>query len=213
MRKQIILWGLLIAVLSVAETSAQIKIGVKGGLNLSNVAIKGTYDGYSINSRAGFFVGPTALIATPVKGLELDASLLFDQRGVETETPGLLPGPSYKTTTTRSQIAIPVNIRYNMISGNKATLFAFAGPQFDINVGKKENKLDYGDFVFNKSSFSVNAGIGLMIFQHVQIAANYNVVCGKDAGIWINRQLDTNDNRQVKKSRFNAWQFSIGYYF
>ncbi len=213
MKKQVLFLGLLIALLSVAETSAQIKIGVKGGLNLSNVAIKGASDGYSINSRAGFFVGPTALVATPVKGLELDASLLFDQRGVETETPGLLPGPSYKTTTTRSQIAIPVNIRYNLISGNKATLFAFAGPQFDINVGKKENKLDYGDFVFNKSSFSVNAGIGLMISQHVQIAANYNVVCGKDAGIWINRQLDTKDNRQVKKSRFNAWQFSVGYYF
>jgi hypothetical protein len=39
--KKYLFLGLLIALLSVAETSAQIKIGVKGGLNLSIVAIKG----------------------------------------------------------------------------------------------------------------------------------------------------------------------------
>ena len=209
MRKIVLLLGLFVVLLSVTESSAQIKYGVKGGLNLSSVGFD--EDVYSINNRAGFFVGPTVLMATPIKEIELDASLLFDQRGVETETPDLDTGHHYKTTTTLRQIALPVNLRYNLSPESHTRLFVFAGPQLGLNVGKKESELDNGDMVFDTFSFSMNVGIGMMLSQHIQVSANYNFVCGKNAGIWINRQLDS--GRQVNKSRFNAWQFSVGYYF
>ena len=196
--------------LSVTASPAQIRLGVKGGVNLANVAISDA-SSYSIESRVGFFAGPTALIAIPVKGFELDASLLFDQRGVETMSSGLIGGRAFWTTTTQHQIAIPVNVRYNLTSGEGTRLFVFTGPQLGINIGKRENETDYGTFVFNKSSFSINTGIGLLFSQHFQVSASYNVVCGKNAEIWINRQWGI--GRQVNKSRFNAWQFSVGYYF
>ena len=211
MKRIITFWGLIIALLlSVTESSAQIRFGVKGGVNLANVAISDA-SSYSIESRVGFFAGPTASMTIPVKGLELDASLLFDQRGVETETPLLMGGRNYKTTTTQHQITIPVNVRYNLTSGEGTRLFVFAGPQFGINIGKRESETDYGTFVFNKSSFSINAGVGILFARHFQVSANYNVVCGKNAEIWINRQWGI--GQQVNKSRFNAWQFSVGYYF
>ena len=211
MKRIITFWGLIIALLlSVTASPAQIRFGVKGGVNLANVAISDA-SSYSIKSRVGFFAGPTALIAIPVKGFELDASLLFDQRGVETETPDLSGGRTFWTTTTQHQITIPVNVRYNLTSGEGTRLFIFAGPQLGINIGKRENETDYGTFVFNKSSFSINTGIGLLFSQHFQVSASYNVVCGKNAEIWINRQWGI--GRQVNKSRFNAWQFSLGYYF
>jgi len=211
MKRIITFWGLITALLlSVTESSAQIRFGVKGGVNLANVAISDA-SSYSIESRVGFFAGPTALIAIPVKGFELDASLLFDQRGVETETPDLSGGRTFWTTTTQHQITIPVNVRYNLTSGEGTRLFIFAGPQLGINIGKRENETDYGTFVFNKSSFSINTGIGLLFSQHFQVSASYNVVCGKNAEIWINRQWGI--GRQVNKSRFNAWQFSVGYDF
>lgn len=209
MRKIVLLLGLFIGLLSVTESSAQIKYGVKGGLNLSSVGFD--EDVYSINNRAGFFVGPTVLMATPIKEIELDASLLFDQRGVETETSDLQGGRPYKTTTTQRQIAIPFNLRYNLSPESNTRLYVFAGPQLGLNVGKKESELDNGDIVFDTFSFSMNIGIGMMLSQRIQVSANYNFVCGKNAGIWINRQLDS--GRQVNKSRFNAWQFSVGYYF
>ena len=196
--------------LSVTASPAQIRFGIKGGVNLANVAISDA-SSYSIKSRVGFFAGPTALMTMPVKGLELDASLLFDQRGVETETPDLSGGRTFWTTTTQHQITIPVNVRYNLTSGEGTRLFIFAGPQLGINIGKRENETDYGTFVFNKSSFSINTGIGLLFSQHFQVSASYNVVCGKNAEIWINRQWGI--GRQVNKSRFNAWQFSVGYDF
>ena len=209
MRKIVLLLGLFVVLQSVTESSAQIKYGVKGGLNLSNIGFD--EDVYSINNRAGFFVGPTVLMATPIKEIELDASLLFDQRGVETETSDLQGGRPYKTTTTQRQIAIPINLRYNLSPESNTRLFVFAGPQLGLNVGKKESELDYGDMVFDTFSFSMNVGIGMRLSQHIQVSANYNFVCGKNAGIWNNRQWDS--GQQINKSRFNAWQFSVGYYF
>ena len=165
----------------------------------------------SISNRNGFFIGPTALMSTPIKRLDIDASLLFDQRGVETKSIDLVGGRPYKTTTTQQQLVLPVNARYNLISGKSASLFVFAGPQLGINIGKRENKTDHGSFVFNRASFSINAGAGLLLARHIQVSANYNIVCKKNAETWVNR--NTSYANETGRSRFHAWQFSIGYYF
>ena len=221
MRRIVLLLGVLSAFLSVTESSAQIKYGVKGGLNLSDVVIMDTWrgsmggsekdKGVSISNRAGFFIGPTALLSTPLKRLDIDASLLFDQRGVETMSISLDGGHAFKTTTTQQQLSIPVNARYNLILGKGAKLFVFAGPQLGINIGKRENELDHGSFVFNRASLSINAGAGLLLARHIQISANYNIVCKKNAEKWINR--NTSYAKETGRSRFHAWQFSVGYYF
>ena len=218
MRRIILLLVVLATFLSVTESSAQIKYGVKGGLNLSDVVIMDTWRGsseknqsISISNRNGFFIGPTALMSTPLKRLDIDASLLFDQRGVETMSIDLVGGRPYKTTTTQQQLVLPVNARYNLISGKSASLFVFAGPQLGINIGKRENKTDHGSFVFNRASFSINAGAGLLLARHIQVSANYNVVCKKNAETWVNR--NTSYANETGRSRFHAWQFSVGYYF
>lgn len=213
MNRRIYIWAMLIALLSVTKSMAQIKFGAKGGVNLPNVTINDDPQaGRVINNRVGFFVGPTALIDLPVKNFALDAAILFDQRGAEIMSPHEIGGGHpYYTTTTQRQMTIPLNARYNLTSGEKARLFIFAGPQLSINVGKKENKIDTGVFVFDKSALSINAGIGLLLFQHLQLSANYNAVCKKNAEIW--NATNVSWANPLNRSRFNAWQFSIGYYF
>ena len=218
MRRLFLLLGALATFLSVTDSSAQIKYGVKGGLNLSDVVIMDTWRGssekdpnISVRNRSGFFIGPTALLSTPLKRLDIDASLLFDQRGVETMSFLLDGGRPYKTTTTQQQLVLPVNARYNLISGKSVSLFVFAGPQLGINIGKRENKTDHGSFVFNRASFSINAGAGLLLARHIQVSAHYNVVCKKNAETWVN--WNTSYSKETGRSRFHAWQFSVGYYF
>ena len=203
---------MLLALVSVTTSTAQIKFGVKGGVNLPNVTINDTPPSQRVvNNRVGFFIGPTTLIDLPVKNLALDAAIMYDQRGVETKNPDMIGGRIYFTTTTQRQMTIPLNARYSLTSGEKARLFVFAGPQLSINVGKKENKIDDGVFVFDKSALSINAGIGLLLYQHLQFSANYNAVFKKNAEIWNATNVSwAHPNR---RSRFNAWQFSIGYYF
>ena len=147
----------VILCLTATRSFGQIEFGVRGGLNLSNVSISSRTlePDYNIDSRAGFFIGPTALLQTSLKGLEFDVSALYDQRGVDTESKGLLGGFQYKTTTTHKQISVPVNVRYHLLRNNRAGLYLFVGPQLGINVGQKENIIDSGVIVFNDASFSI----------------------------------------------------------
>ena len=56
MKRIITFWGLIIALLlSVTASPAQIRFGVKGGVNLANVAISDA-SSYSIESRVGLFL-------------------------------------------------------------------------------------------------------------------------------------------------------------
>ena len=54
-------------------------------------------------------------------------------------------------------------------------------------------------------------GAGLLLARHFQISANYNAICKKNADIWNSRNMDY--SHEMDRSRFHAWQFSIGYYF
>ena len=188
---------------------AQVKFGVKGGVNLTSVSFKQGH--YSEKNKAGFFIGPTALVPLPVKGVALDASILFDQRGVSVSSPGLTGSRIYETTVTHRQFIVPINARYQLELSSQIGLLFLAGPQLGITVGQKEKELDYGDWVEKKCTFSINAGLGLMLFQHLQLAANYNIACSKSSEIWINRIWGIGE--EVNSAHMNAWQISVSYYW
>ena len=81
---------------------------------------------------------------------------------------------------------------------------------------KKVEDLEFKNMLRNDSDrldavLSINAGAGLLLARHIQISANYNIVCKKNAEKWINR--NTSYAKETGRSRFHAWQFSIGYYF
>lgn len=213
MRERLLAISLTFFLLSATGAIAQVQFGAKGGLSVTNMLCSGSSaDNLAINNKLGFFFGPSALFTMPVKNLELEASLLYDQRAAGTRSKDLIGDRAYETMTTQRHAIIPVNIRYHILNGGQARFYLFAGPQLGVNMGKKVNEIDRGEIVFKPMSFSVNAGIGLFLSRHFQISANYNLVCGKSAGHWINYGLDT-ARREVGKIRYNAWKFSLGYYF
>lgn len=193
---------------SIATKAQQVKFGVKGGVNLSTLSFE-NHD-YDVHNKVGFFVGPTAKMSLPVKGLGLDASVLYDQRSGEAFLQ-IAGGQNYWTTIKRHHITVPINIRYDMGTRNFG-FFVFAGPQVGFNVGGSEpTRMDYGDWEPRSVVFGMNAGLGIMIIDHLQLSANYNLVFKKDADISINR--DNSDYRYVDTSKMNAWQLSLSYYF
>ena len=70
----------LLATMTVAA-QAQVKFGVKGGLNLTSMKL--SKDVVDKSNQAGFFIGPTINFILPVVGLGIDASALYDQRSAE----------------------------------------------------------------------------------------------------------------------------------
>ena len=145
-------------------------------------------------NNAGFYAGPTVKFTVPIIGLSFDASALYDQRTAKV-TEGDVEN-EYKQQT----IQIPINIRYGWGLSSLANVFLFAGPQFGFNVSKK-----YEDLSWKSSQFSVNVGIGATVLNHLEVKANYNVVCGKSASAVIDGFSGN--------SRYNAWQLGLAYYF
>ena len=146
---------MIVTMTAANNASAQIKFGLKGGVNVTDMSLNSSV--FDASNRTGFFVGPTIKVQLPLVGLGIDASALYDQREAKIKV-----GNTTTKETLRSQaINIPINLRY---------------------------------------------GWGL------SSTANYNVVCGKTSDATITEGLEQLTNKEVR-SRANAWQIALAYYF
>ena len=193
----------LLATMTVAA-QAQVKFGVKGGLNLTNMKFDNSIIDKS--NQTGFFIGPTLNFTLPVVGLGIDASALYDQRSAEVNDEKLK----------QQSIQIPINLRYGFGLGNTASIYIFAGPQFGFNVGDKKTNLvnEALDWRMKDSSLSANVGLGLMLLNHLQVSANYNIAMGTTGEFDILKDVPDAAWKQVTgKTKSNSWQLSFAYFF
>ena len=200
MKKLFTLVALIAATLVAVPAQAQFKFGLKGGLNVTDMSFSS--DVVEASNRAGFFIGPTVKFTLPIVGLGIDASALYDQREAE------LKGSDEKIK--QQAINIPINLRYDIGLGSLAAVYLAAGPQFGFNIGDKHQTLvqDVSEWKLNTSNFSVNVGLGVMLLSHLQIGANYNIVCGKTGEVTV-----FDGAKEAFRGRSNTWQVSAAYYF
>ena len=199
MKKFLTVVVLFAALMTAVPAKAEVKFGLKGGLNLTSMSLDESVINKS--NQAGFFIGPTLKFTLPVVGLGIDASALYDQRKAEVE------GVDVK----EQSIQIPVNLRYGIGLGSTASIYFFAGPQFGFNVGDKSIVSTAGEWTFNSSNLSANVGAGLMLLGHLQLSVNYNFGLGKTGEFEysINSIYKSGSNN----GRMNAWQIAATYYF
>ena len=184
---------MLMAVAFAMPSNAQIKFGVQAGLNVSNVTGVDDLKG-AIESRTGFFVGPTVKFTLPIVGLGIDASALYDQREGE-----VVEGNNKETLKAQS-IQIPINLRYGIGLGSVAEVFAFAGPQFGFNIGSNKKFEDIKqEWTLKSSNLSANVGLGLTVLSKLQ----------------AKKVTPLEGAKQVfnGSAKINTWQMSLAYFF
>ncbi len=208
MKKILSLVLMVAAFLFATSAHAQVKFGLKGGLDVTNMSLNNEV--FDASNRAGFFVGPMVKLTIPVVGLSFDAAALYDQKEAKVSVEG--DGTEYSTTMKQKSVNIPVNVRYGFGLSSLANVFLFAGPQWGINVGDKNFKWnESSSYSLKKSNFSVNVGAGVTLLNHLQVSANYNIACGKTADMtWSDASSAIVKNG---KSRNNSWQIALGYWF
>ena len=197
MKKILTIAVLFAALMTAVPAKAEVKFGVKGGLNLTSMSLDA--NAISKSNQAGFFIGPTFKFTIPIVGLGFDASALYDQRKAEVDN----------TSVKQQSIQIPINLRYGIGLGSTASIYFFAGPQFGFNVGDKDIKTDVGNWTFKSSNISANVGLGLMLLGHLQVSANYNFGLGKTGELTEN----TVPNQIKENGKLNAWQIGLTYFF
>lgn len=175
MRKNFLSMAVIVAAFAFALPSqAQVKLGVKAGLNVNSVSLKNVPDNIDEKNRNGFFAGLTADVTVPLVGLGADVSLLYDNRCV-----GLTDeGERYNKTL--HYISLPINAKYTIGFSSLASVYLATGPQFSWNVGDRNWK-DWGDtngWALKKSLFSWNVGLGATVLKHFRVGYNYNIGLG-----------------------------------
>ncbi|MBR2113698.1 MAG: porin family protein [Prevotella sp.] len=198
---------IVMAVAFAIPSQAQVSFGIQGGLNLTNISdFSLTAEGVenAIQSKAGFFVGPTIKFTLPIVGLGIDAAALYDQREAKTN------GETLKSQS----IQVPINVRYGIGLGSMAEIFAFAGPQFGFAIGDKTKELvnDAAKWTLKSSNLSANVGLGATILSKLQLKVNYNIALGKTGEVEIKDGV-TAPWKTITGAKANAWQVSASYYF
>ena len=203
MVRKVLLVALFALTLGVVEADAQLKLGVKGGMNLTDMRLNSKL--LDRENRRGFFFGPTLKLAIPLLPLGFDIAALYDQREMELED-----GEKTWSVTTK-QVNIPISARLTFGSSKSLAVFLFGGPQFGFSINTDQNIVDnYRSWKRNKSLFSINLGAGLLLGNTFQVSANYNIDCSKDGSVTIN---DVVDQLKEHNSKINAWQLAATIYF
>ncbi|MBI9068898.1 MAG: PorT family protein [Salinivirgaceae bacterium] len=188
-----------------SDTRKDLKIGIKGGLNLSNV-----YDtkseNYDANAKFGFVAG--GFLAIPLgQYLGFHPELLFSQKGCRAE--GTILGIDYEYTRTSNFIDVPLLIAFKPT----AQLALVAGPQYSYLL-KQKDEIKSGTFTdeqvteFDNDDLRRNT---LSFLGGIDINLN-NLVLGARVGWDI---TDNNGDGTTRDPRYkNVWyQATIGFAF
>ena len=201
-KKLFLLFAFAILLSSVA--SAQLRFGVKGGVNIATV--KFNKDVIDSENTTGFHIGPTIELggSTP---LSLDAAVLYSQKGFEYEN------ESFKN----DYVEVPINLKWKPIQLPFIVPYAAVGPYFSFRVaGNKwwNLKEHYEDVTAQMKSKSfntgLNLGIGAEVLNTVQIGVTYS--WGFTNNYKIEEEI-TNMDLEKSSGKNRMWSISAAVYF
>lgn len=218
MRKTFAILLLAVVGMGVQPASAQVKLGVVGGLNVTKVDYKHLSSNYDSKNRAGWFIGPKVEAHLPLVGIGVDAALLYSQRGISTEeTVDNSTGTGEITSKSTSQfrtIEIPINLRYQFGFSSLVAVYVATGPQFGFNVGSGSFSNIVGTkFKYKNSILSYNIGAGVKLLKHLEAGIGYNFPLTKFAKVTNTAELPV--ELQSKNASFKAgtFQLHVGFFF
>ena len=204
-KRLIIAVAVVLMMMAATPSMAQVKFGVKGGLNVTKMSVSSEV--YSADNNNGFFIGPTVKFTLPIVGLGIDAAALYDERK------GSLVRFDNKSEDVKfKSINVPVNLRWNIGLGSLAGIYLAAGPQFGFALGDFGDAWDSSFYKKENMNVSINLGAGLSLLKHLELGFTYNIQT-KDSYAITEDWAGGNLGRQVTDIKTNAWQISAAYYF
>lgn len=136
MTKKMILSFATLAIFS-ASAMAQVRVGVKGGWNLSSITVNNSGDVDNDKSLSGFNIGVIADMPLVPRILSFQPGVFYTTKGAKLKSSSANDAVQYKFTTRPSYIEVPLNFIGKVPVGPSASLFAGVGPYFAFGVAGK----------------------------------------------------------------------------
>jgi hypothetical protein len=209
MKKMIKALALAMLLMVAIPSQAQIKFGIKAGINLAKADFSNLSQNVKAENFTGYFLGPMMEVTVPVVGLALDGALLYSHSGMKFED----PRHGFRNETmNRNTIEIPVNLKYKFGFSSMIGAYLALGPQWGFNLSTDDFLDDDGSLTFKKSTLSMNIGAGLNFLSHFQVGLNYNIPLGKTAEFESATEVAT-ALFKGSSSKNKTWQITAAYIF
>ena len=176
---------------------AQIRFGVKGGVNLTQVEtnLKAIKD-----NSTGYFIGPMIEATIPGIGLGVDGAIMYAQRG--------------KDELKMEGIEVPLNLKLTIGAGSSLSIFLAAGPDFflnlkDLDLGAIDATIQGYKAKEKKAQVGLNLGGGVKLMQHLQLGLNYMIPLGDSFS--FKKAADAVGEDESFK--YKNWQLTLAYIF
>ena len=179
------------------KKTTDLKFGFTLGLDITQMHYNSVPETITsgAKNKAGFVVGPTLLFTLPKVGLGFDVSAQFDYRYANLSD----------VTLRMMSIQVPLNLRYGL-DFDDLNVFVFAGPQFNLPVGKKTTDVLGADWVVKDTGYSLNFGLGLLAMDMIQARISYNLSIPQTGSFYYKDEWKGN-------GKANALQVSVSYFF
>ena len=169
---------LMMALLMISPANAQVRLGIKGGMNLSKLTFD--KDVVSSNNRAGFFVGPIFYVDLPfLPGFGFDLAAIYDRKG--TTMTAVIDDQKYEKKGYVQFLDVPIAVNYKISFTRGFAIYGSTGPQFSFNLKQDDFKTivdQRANYKIKDSNFSWNVGFGMEIVRHFRLGYNYNIALG-----------------------------------
>ena len=208
----------MVAMTAFSVHAQQVKFGVKGGLDLTELKLKNAGEMFKAENKAGWFVGPTLKLSL-AGGLGFDIAALYNQRESDLDVYYVNENNAAEKIDKlkTKQIIVPLNVRYAIGLGSAFNIFGYAGPQVAFRLGDEvqtltDAKNEVAEWRLKNSNFSVNIGAGVTI-ENLQLSANYNIGRGQTGDVtWASASHQVLDELK-HEGKYNSWQISLAYFF
>ncbi len=187
-------------------------LGVKAGLNISNLSYSGGE--LDVSSKSGFFAGVMAEFSFSSK-FSLQPEVLYSQQGAKTTYSNkFIENSDYQGTIKLDYINIPLIAKYYLAKGVSIQ----AGPQIGVLVNAKNNykdnffgyenedEFDLSDYTHSLDT-SINLGLGYQYNNTFYIDTRYNISL---SDVFEDGKADNYLDLDMANRVF---QISIGYFF
>jgi hypothetical protein len=164
MKKNVRLFVVIVLMMLVMDSAgAQVRFGIKGGLNVSSV--KFDKDLLSTENLTGFQIGPTVEALVPYVGVGVEASILYSQKGLYAKRD--------MRTVSMDYIDVPVSLKWKfgipIIKG-----YLNAGPYVAFRVDGETPNIET-QIKSKTFAAGLNFGGGVEIFSSLQVGFNYGL--------------------------------------
>lgn len=184
------------------SVQGKLKYGAKMGYNISKMELNSNV--FDASHRNGFYLGPTMKVDL-LAGFDFDMSALFNR--IETNIGNFI---GENENVGKSSLAFQINLRKGFGFGDTSDVFVFAGPQWDLNLSKRDHDVFNGGHLrWSEMVTSINVGLGAMLFGTLEAKVSYNIACNSASDITFRYIMD-----EIKESpKGSTWQLGLVVYF